>query len=189
VDLLPEVPLWTLTGWKAPTRNDVVVKNLIVKNLSFRRTLLLFLAAALTITLLGANTPAAMAQSSSIGAGGCPGPASALVGVYDPQRLTVLNPCQTVSGTVEQILTNVDGDYHINLKPDPGYETLLSAANQGQLVTEIMPRDLGRLPVPKVGDHLTLVGVHVIDQAHGWNEIHPIWSEKWDNGPIYTSGP
>jgi hypothetical protein len=185
VDFLSEVPLWILTGW--PGLNQT--KDVLVKNLSFSRTLLLFLATALVIMLLGAYAPAAMAQSSSKGAGVCPAPASVLVGVYDPQRFTLLNSCQTVSGTVAEVLTNVDGDYHVLLKVDPGYETLLSTANQGQLVTELMPRDLGRLPVPKVGDHLTLVGAHVIDHPHGWSEIHPIWSETWDNGSVYTSGP
>ena len=120
--------------------------------------------------------------------GVCPEEGRALVGVYEPERLELRNHCQEVSGIVASVSRNPDGDHHVDLVPDEGYEWLLNGANEGQLVTEIMPRDLGRLPVPKVGDHLTLVGAYVTDTPHGWNEIHPMWAERWDDGRFYTSG-
>jgi hypothetical protein len=32
------------------------------------------------------------------------------------------------------------------------------------------------IPVPVVASHVSVVGPFVTDLAHGWNEIHPVWS-------------
>ena len=108
--------------------------------------------------------------------------------MYEPSRLVVLNPCQSFSGTVDHVTLMSDGDYHVDLIPDPGYESLLNAANQGLLVVEIMPRNLGRLVIPSPGEHLQLSGAHVNDTETGWNELHPVWAEWKDDGTTYTSG-
>jgi hypothetical protein len=87
-----------------------------------------------------------------------------LAGVYDPDRLTVLNACQRVTGTVESESPTVeqDGDVHFDIAVDPSYSRLLStgnfAAQHGWLVVELTPRDGGHLPRPAVGDRVVLVG-------------------------------
>jgi len=128
----------------------------------------------------------------------CPAAASALKGVYHPQRLTVLSSCKKAVGTVifvkQETGSSGDGDLHIRLKLDPGYESLKNARNdvaqQHALVVEYMPRDGGHLPKPSVGEHLVLRGAWVLDTSpnHGWREIHPVWSVIV-NGHTYKSGP
>jgi hypothetical protein len=72
-----------------------------------------------------------------------------LDGVYLPSRLTVKSACATVAGTVDCVQSELDGDVHIRLRPDPAYRPLLTAANAFQqcadekdphLVVEIIPQ-------------------------------------------------
>jgi hypothetical protein len=51
-----------------------------------------------------------------------------------------------------------------------------------------MPRDGGHLPAPTVGEHIGLTGAWVLDTNHGWNELHPVWTENLA-GITYRSGP
>jgi hypothetical protein len=132
-------------------------------------------------------TSTAPAQEDSV----CPPPGQTLKGVYSPSRLKVLNPCQSFSGTVTKTTPEADGDVHVQVRPDPQYRDLLAPKQEvpGNLVTEIMPRDRGHLPVPSPGDHVDMTGAWVHDKNHNWNELHPIFSESINGGPVYTSGP
>jgi len=116
-------------------------------------------------------------------------------GIYHPARLTVINPCQTVTGTVAALRPEGDGDYHIRVTLDPPYAHLINQTNidkqHGDLVVEIPcvnpvtqadaqatcsriePRL--KLQAPKVGQHISVTGPYVNDGEHGWNEIHPIY--------------
>ncbi len=116
--------------------------------------------------------------------------------VYNPDRLTVHNSCQTVTGTVERILEEVDGDTHIRLRVDSQYQGLLNDYNYqhqaGTLVLEIVCAYPGSItqqdavsacqgytnpvPIPSNGEHVSVVGQYVTDEDHGWNEIHPVYS-------------
>jgi hypothetical protein len=102
-----------------------------------------------------------------------------LAGVYHPQRLIVKSGCKVALGTVHEVkFEEYDGDVHIDLRPDPGYEKLLSDGNGrvgGNLVVEIIPQDRSRVAVPTEGARIEVVGPWVEDTAHGWNEIHPAW--------------
>jgi hypothetical protein len=110
--------------------------------------------------------------------------------VYHPIRLTVLKDCVVVRGTVVSIKVERDGDEHIRVRPDAGYENLLNDANNGLLVVEPVcvhaasvsaaqaacaddrdPVDVSQL---KVGQHVQMEGRWVKDEHHGWNEIHPL---------------
>lgn len=115
--------------------------------------------------------------------------------VYNPDRLKVLNPCVTVAGTIDLIRSEADGDYHVRVRLDPGQLcgnlNCLDAGNisqqAGDLVVEpvcehaISQADAvsacsgyqNTLAVPPVGTHTTVTGPWVLDQDHGWNEIHP----------------
>ena len=131
-------------------------------------------------------TPAAAPPS---GCGDRPPGAS----VYNPDRLEVLDPCRHFEGTVAAVAPEADGDYHVWIRPDAGYEQLLNAEDHFQarpaLLAEVTP-DCGegsppdsetarrcprsRLPIPSLGDHVAIDGPWVLDTQHGWREIHPV---------------
>jgi hypothetical protein len=116
--------------------------------------------------------------------------------VYHPSRLHVLQSCIRVTGLVEAIRIENDGDLHIRLRVDPQYQPLLQPANrheQGDLVVEPVcpslplqpdaldicvgdPHPLTNLPVP--GQHVWMEGRYVLDGEHGnWAELHPLY--RW----------
>jgi hypothetical protein len=120
----------------------------------------------------------------------CPSPA--LRGVYHQYRLQVLGTCRTYRGVVIAVRPEEDGDYHVVVRPDPGFGRFLNQDNRteqhGGLVTEIMPGQ--RLGVPFVGEHVEEFGTWVLDLDHGWQEIHPIWSITYlDTGTRMFSLP
>jgi hypothetical protein len=110
-----------------------------------------------------------------------------LAGVYFPSRLQLIDRCRTVSGTVDCLKVEPDGDVHLRLRLDPQFAGLLKPANSLQtcaahngphLVAEIIPQhkqgilfrdnnaDAGGFitPVtPAPGDHITVTGPYVID--------------------------
>ena len=102
-----------------------------------------------------------------------------LAGVYHPQRLRVRSRCRVVVGTVSKVVfEEYDGDVHVDLRVDPGYEGLLGDGNSrvgGNLVVELIPQDRSRVAVPSEGARIQVVGPWVEDDQHGWNEIHPAW--------------
>jgi hypothetical protein len=102
-----------------------------------------------------------------------------LAGVYHPQRLIVKSRCRVAIGVVHAVkFEEYDGDVHVDMRPDPGYEKLLSDGNArvgGNLVVEIVPQDRSRVAVPQEGARIEVVGPWVDDTQHGWNEIHPAW--------------
>jgi hypothetical protein len=119
----------------------------------------------------------------------CAAPANVLAGVYHPQRLHVLAPCRAVSGTVVALSHELDGDLHIAVDTGGALTNGVNAsAKGGSLVVEFMPRDGGHLPAPTVGEHIGLTGAWVLDTNHGWDELHPVWSETLA-GITYRSGP
>jgi hypothetical protein len=102
-----------------------------------------------------------------------------LAGVYHPSRLNVKSRCRVVNGTVRKVLfEQYDGDVHVDLRPDPGFESLLGDGNDrvgGNLIVELIPQDRARVDVPTAGARIQVVGPWVEDSQHGWNEIHPAW--------------
>lgn len=102
-----------------------------------------------------------------------------LAGVYHPTRLQVLDPCRTITGVVSSVKAEADGDYHINVLPDPGQEDALNARNlsiqHGAVVVEAIPADQREVPPPLLHEHVAVTGAFVLDRDHGWLEIHPAW--------------
>jgi hypothetical protein len=109
-----------------------------------------------------------------------------LAGVYLPGRLKLVDRCRTVSGTVDCLKAEPDGDVHIRLRLDPQYTRLLLPANDLQtcvnqpgphLVVEIIPQhpegifrtnsaDAGGFitpATPNPGDHIAVTGPYVVD--------------------------
>jgi hypothetical protein len=134
----------------------------------------------------------ACSRTTQLKSGACK-PGDPLAGVYFPSRLTVKKACATVSGTVDCVKQEPDGDIHVRLRPDPGFQGLLTPANAFQqcdtekdphLVVEIIPQ-VGHLPfsdnsandggfvtpaAPMAGDHVTVTGPYVWDS----NELHDL---------------
>ena len=51
------------------------------------------------------------------------------LGIYDPQRLKVLDTCQWFHGVVTEAERHNDGDLHILLRPDPNSTSFLNVEN------------------------------------------------------------
>jgi len=113
--------------------------------------------------------------------------------VYSPDRLKVISDCIHVTGYVDDVRKEADGDLHILLKLDPEYANLLKPANVnelGDLVVEPVcvntptqadaiddckndPDPLQTLPFK--GQYIWMEGRYVTDTDHGgWAEIHPL---------------
>jgi hypothetical protein len=105
-----------------------------------------------------------------------------------------LNPCISVTGAVDEVRNEPDGDFHIRFRLDQQFSSLLNQNNissqQGDLVLE--PICQGKITQPdavqpcsgyggphfqpQVGQRYLVWGAHVFDSAHGWNELHPVTS-------------
>lgn len=115
--------------------------------------------------------------------------------VYNPQRLQVVESCKTVTGVIESIRVEQDGDYHIRLKMDPEFATLVNSANMNGQLGDLVVEPICQNPVsqqdaisacqdfhqdisiPPVGTHVKVTGSYVLDNQHGgWAEIHPVTS-------------
>jgi hypothetical protein len=135
-------------------------------------------AALLGLFLLLCTAACSLRRQVSLPSPYCRGGA-ALAGVYRPQRLEVRSRCRVAVGTVRKVKFEAyDGDVHLDLRLDPGYEELLADGNArvgGNLVVEIIPQDRSRVTIPPEGARVQVVGPWVEDTKHGWNEIHPAW--------------
>jgi hypothetical protein len=85
------------------------------------------------------------ARRRQLAALGCPAPDRVLAGVYHPDRLLVRDPCRKISGSVEDVRDEEDGDIHVLVALDPPYRAMLMPNNRseqnGDLVVEfIAPR-------------------------------------------------
>src|SRR6266581_8316611 len=115
--------------------------------------------------------------------------------VYNPARLQMVKDCVTVSGIVNNVIAEDDGDYHVWFHVDPQYASLLNSANndyrQGNLLAEIIcattitQQDAVLacegysnqiLPLPNANQNITVTGPYVLDNVHGWMEVHPVYS-------------
>ena len=144
---------------------------------------------AFILSVAGAET-AATAPSSAMDPSSAKCRVQPLAGVYHPYRLHVVKSCVTVSGTVLAVRHEPDHDYHINLGLDKRYRNLINANNtryeHGALVVEVIPMDQHDVPIPRVGQHITVTGSYVDDTDHGWMEIHPAWFINGHGSAAYT---
>jgi hypothetical protein len=129
--------------------------------------------------------------------GNCHDPDNIQPHLYSPDRLTVIIPCVTVTGTVGQNggvdYNNNDGDTIVGLLVDSQYSWLINSGDQqyisGHLQSEIICSYLnGQVPrecsgytshvlVPNEKQHVMMTGPYVKDTNHNnWGEIHPVYS-------------
>ena len=124
--------------------------------------------------------------------------------VYNADRLMVKARCLRVSGRIDAIREEADGDLHILLRLDTPYRRYLTPANQGEELGDLVvepvcvhsvsqsdavascradPDPLQNLP--HTGDRVWMEGRYVLDSDHGdWAELHPLY--RW--GMASTSG-
>ena len=124
----------------------------------------------------------------------CSDPDSISSHVYNPYRLQVIKSCITVSGVVDNVIQEADGDYHLRLALDSQYSNLTNAGNQhqyGDLVVEIIcalpitqsdavsacQNYTNNITIPSINDHIIVTGPYVLDTNHyNWAEIHPVYT-------------
>jgi hypothetical protein len=112
--------------------------------------------------------------------------------VYHSYRLKVVEKCKSVTGLIELLRKEADGDYHILLRLDEGQDNLLNDNNytkqKGCLVLEpvcvnkVTQIDaiesckdfINNVYIPKKNEHVKVTGSYVLDSEHGWMEIHPV---------------
>lgn len=70
-----------------------------------------------------------------------------------------------VKGIVDKIAKQIDGDYHIIMRPQDGPAGVF-------LVTEAIPEI--HVSLPKEGDQIKIWGITRFDESHNWWELHPI---------------
>jgi len=123
-------------------------------------------------------------------------PGDPLDGVYLPSRLVMKKRCVTVTGRVDCVHREPDGDVHIEMAVSRRYRHLLTAANAYQrcpghpgphLVVEIIPQN-GELPfpdnsatragfvtpkAPKPGERIRVTGPYVWDTNILHDLIYP----------------
>jgi hypothetical protein len=110
--------------------------------------------------------------------------------IHHPKRLILLDSSKTLQGRVEKVESDIDGDFHIQLRIKDTF--LLSKNNykdeNGCMVGEIVCAVPSVFPVcwfyrnkiiiPKKGDSIEIEGAYVFDKTHSITEIHPIMSLK-----------
>ena len=124
----------------------------------------------------------------------CSDPDSISSHVYNPYRLNTIKSCITASGSVDNVIQEADGDYHLRLALDSPYSNLTNAGNQHQyndLVVEIIcalpitqsdavsacQNYTNNITIPSINDHITVTGPYVLDTNHyNWAEIHPVYT-------------
>src|SRR6266511_3933374 len=125
-----------------------------------------------------------------------------------PAPPKVLAACKTATGVIDLIRPpEPDGDDHVNIRLDAAQQRLIhrpgvapgspedytnTAFQHGDLVLEavcqhrvIQPDATsacagfhGTVKIPPVGTHVEVTGVYVLDQGHGWTELHPVSTIK-----------
>ena len=120
--------------------------------------------------------------------------------LYRPERLEVRAACLYVTGVVDIVRGDPDGDVHIRLNLDKRYEQYLTEANDdeyGDLVVKLVcyhkvtqaeaidicasDPDPYRDELPEVGQHIWMEGRYVLNNEQGgWAELHPLY--RW--GPV-----
>lgn len=115
------------------------------------------------------------------GSGPCPPGFASMVGTYRPTRLSIVNNCASITGTVVSgsVFEAGDGDLHFKVN-----------VNGTTWVVEYMPRDKGNYTKPSGGQTIALTGVKANDKWHNDHlEMHPVFSAKIGSNATQFSGP
>ena len=122
-----------------------------------------------------AMTPPASAPAWHTGAVACRD--DPMVGVPHPTRFVIVANCSTVSGIVKQVRRDpADGELNLLIAVDQRYTRFLLSRNERLLRAAVVPRDVPKVTVPRIGQHATLYGAWVRDRnQHNQVALHPAW--------------
>jgi len=154
------------------------------------------IVALVLVVVAAVGTAIYYAREASMGTPSlCRDPNNISSHVYNPARLQTVKDCITVSGIVSNVIAEDDGDYHVWFHVDPQYASLPNSANndyrQGDLLAEIICATTITqsdavlacenytnqiLPIPNSNQNITVTGPYVLDNVHGWMEVHPVYS-------------
>ena len=117
-----------------------------------------------------------------------------MVGVPHPTRFVVVATCSTMSGTVKQVRRDpADGELNLLVAVDERYIRFLPSADDGVLRAAVVPRDVPKVTLPKVGQHTVLYGAWVRDRnQHNQVALHPVWGVEVptsESGGEFGSSP
>lgn len=147
----------------------------------------------------GSSSPTAVIESPSPSSSASPSATACgdpHAHVYSPDRLRLLAACVTVTGTIQSETLQVDGDFHVRLRLDPGQtcagQPCLNGGNTSERAGDLVLEPVCENPIsqadavaacqgyhnplvlPPVNSHVRVMGAFVLDLDHGWNEIHPL---------------
>ena len=112
-----------------------------------------------------------------------------MAGVPNPTRFVVLAGCATVGGTVMQVRRDpADGEVNLLVAVDPRDAAFLPPGSQGLLRAAVVPRDVPRVAIPRVGTRARFYGAWVEDrnQRHQL-AMHPVWGIEPPGGSAGTA--
>jgi hypothetical protein len=100
-----------------------------------------------------------------------------MIAVPHPTRFVVVANCSTVSGIVKQVRRDpADGELNLLIELDQRYAQFLPSAEDAVLRAAVVPRDVPKVRVPRVGQHATLYGAWVLDRnQRNQVALHPVW--------------
>jgi hypothetical protein len=100
-----------------------------------------------------------------------------MAGVPFPTRFVVVANRSTVSGTIKQVRRDpADGELNLLVQLDRSYARFLQSFFARELRAAVVPRDVPKVRVPRVGQHATLYGAWVLDRnQRSQVELHPVW--------------
>ena len=100
-----------------------------------------------------------------------------MIAVPHPTRFVVVANCSTVAGIVKQVRRDpADGELNMLIELDQSYAQFLPSADDAVLRTAVVPRDVPKVSVPRVGEHATLYGAWVRDRnQRNQVALHPVW--------------
>ena len=100
-----------------------------------------------------------------------------MTGVPHPTRFVVVANCSTVSGTIRQVRRDpADGELNLLIQVDRSYARFLQSSFARELRAAVIPRDVPKVRVPRVGQHATLYGAWVLDRnQRSQVALHPVW--------------
>ena len=100
-----------------------------------------------------------------------------MIAVPHPTRFVVVANCSTVAGIVKQVRRDpADGELNMLIELDQSYAQFLPSAEDAVLRAAVVPRDVPKVRVPRVGQHATLYGAWVLDRnQRNQVALHPVW--------------
>jgi hypothetical protein len=97
--------------------------------------------------------------------------------VHNANRLRLVAPCATVTGTVDTVTWQpTDGDWQVELVLDASYAPYVPDIRE-PLDLKVIPADMATVALPRPGDRVAASGAWVNNRNQsGAPQLHPTWS-------------